>query len=908
MIHKLLTTLLILSFASLFFSCENNQSTNHESGGDEESLEHKLYDFKRLRNPRTNVIPKQIKNNSLTFASQLPKIDDTRRSFNWVSLGPDNFGGRTRAFALDVSNPQIILAGGVSGGMWRSENGGTHFNKTTAANQIHSVSCIAQDKRTGKQNIWYYGTGEYYGIVSISSFDNLFSGNGIYKSTDGGRTWAALPSTQSNTPTTYLGNNQFDFVWQIVCDHTNLTQDVILAAVYNGIYRSTDGGNSWTAVLGLDSTATAFSDYVDLLQTDDGVFYAALSQYSSYKGIWRSTDGINWTNITPTSFSTNYNRIEMAFAPSDNNQLYLIVQRNGSPEHHLWKYKYVGGDGSGSGGLWYNRTANLPDQDCLGFYTFNFGPYDSQSGYDMCIAVHPDDTNFVLLGGTNIYRSADGFSSNNYEWIGGYQCDATTPSNYVWPHHHPDQHVLWFDATNHNKLYSTNDGGVFVSNNISDATPVWLSLNNHYVTTQFYTCAIEPGNTSNPIVIGGLQDNGTWFVNSSLMQESWKQVLYGDGAFCAIAEGRDNYYLSWQGGKTFKFEIDDNGDVTGMERIDPLGGSAYQFINPFILDPSDNNRMYLCAGRYIWRNDSLSAIPITGNEYNPGTIGWSKLNGSSTGIGLTSPLISCLDMSRQNHDKLWFGTEKGQLYLLDSAQADKPKINKTASNFPANAYLAAIDVDDFNENEMILCFSNYEVPSIFYSEDGGTTFTDVSGNLEENPDGSGNGPSVNWVNVFDNGTEKVYFAGTSVGLFSTTDLNGAATVWQQEGSSSIGNTVINMITSRAYDGKVVVATHGNGVYAYTINPISHASDNVIQENDFTVWPNPMKNFLQIDIQNKVAKRIEFYDLNGKQIDSIAIQSTRLSWTKPKGFNGIVLLLIKDEQGNIMETQKVLSLY
>lgn len=106
--------------------------------------------------------------------------------------------------------------------------------------------------------------------------------------------------------------------------------------------------------------------------------------------------------------------------------------------------------------------------------------------------------------------------------------------------------------------------------------------------------------------------------------------------------------------------------------------------------------------------------------------------------------------------------------------------------------------------------------SLFYSTNGGTNWSAVSGNLEQNPDGSGNGPSVRWGSILPLGSSKVYFVGTSTGVYSTTTLSGSSTVWVQEGSSNIGSVVVPMIVTRPLDGLVIVATHANGVFRATM--------------------------------------------------------------------------------------------
>lgn len=918
------TSLLALAVAIIFTTWLTGLHFKNKQAGKRKSLYASpddldgaaAYDYYRLRNPATGQIPDNVRKRELAFAANLPQ--NVSRSTNWQNRGPYNQGGRTRAVALDVTDTNTILVGQVTGGMWRSTNGGQSFTQSITPQQLHSCTCVAQDTRPGNTNVWYYGTGEEYAIVNADGFSSQFSGDGIFKSTDGGVTWAQLPSTVQDTipPADLYGKRNFDFVWNVITNPTNLTQDEVYAAVVNGIWRSVDGGNSWTSVLGLNPDSANTSLYTAIAITSTGVLYATISSETYARGIWRSTDGINWTNITPGNFPTDYERIELGIAPLDENLVYFIADAPGyGPNGNaLFRYYYLSGNGAGTGGQWTDLSANIPHDHCINYENYDFEDYNTQGSYDMYITVSAPDTGTVFLGGTDLYRNSLGFNYYDYSWIGGYRCDTALFASYLYPGHHPDQHKLIFFPSNGYKAISANDGGIMETQNIFADTVVWQSLDNGYVTGQFYTCAIEPGNTSSNFIIGGLQDNGTYLGSSLNNSQIWSQVLGGDGGYCAITHNRTNYYASFEYGKLFKMTINDNDTVTGLTRIDPSGGgSEFAFVSPFILDPLNDTIMYLPGGNFIWRNDSLTYLPVDSDEKYPIKQGWVKLNGTIFSGEFPVPNITALNMSEANTDRLYFGTDLGTVYRLDSCRTSTthPRVNITDTAFPVGAYVSCVEPDRLNANNVMVTFSNYGVISIFYSSDSGAHWQNVSGNLEENPDGSGDGPSVTWAHIYNDGTIKTYYVGTSTGLYSTDTLQGLNTVWAQEGTSTIGNEIVDMITSRVYDGNIVVATHGNGVYSNkTFTSVSNVSRNALEMN---CYPNPFTSSTVIELGGALTGQteVEFYDVNGKMLKQLNANNTKQIIWDGNDVNGnncpAGIYLVRVTNGNSVLSAKVVKL-
>jgi hypothetical protein len=845
------------------------------------------YLFNKQKNPVTGQIPDNIRPRELAFAAKLPVRSDLllagkeslakngeTMGYQWTRRGPYNLGGRTRALAVDISNENVILAAGVSGGMWRSVNSGLSWVRTTTSDQLLSATCIAQDTRAGKTSTWYYGTGEYRGNTASGEGGAFFVGDGIFKSTNGGQSWTLLPATRSNSPQTF--NLGFDIVWNVAIDPSNTSQDEVYAATYGRIYRSINGGTNWTPVFTVSDPNSA--RYTDISVSSTGVVYITISSgEAASQGIWRSTTGDlgSWTKITPAGWPSTYRRVVLAIAPSNENIVYFLADTPGSgiSDHSLWRYQYLSGDGSGSGGSWSDRTANIPADGG------STGDFSSQSSYDLIIKVKPDNENVVFIGGTNLYRSDDGFATGNQiTWIGGYVNSNDSYNEY--PNHHPDQHSLAFYPSNPKKMLSGHDGGISFTYDATASNVTWSLLNNGYYTAQFYTVAIDYSKSGDNLILGGMQDNGTYRLNAAISTAYWDAMLGGDGGFCAISSNSNYYYVSVQNGQTYRLK--GNNPIYDWARVDPTGGSDYLFINPFVLDRNNTNIMYMAANDVIYRNTNLTAI----TQYNsdPTDINWSEL----TETKLTSGGISALESSKNPSYRLYYGTTNGRVYKLDPANTGSSlPVNITSNNFPAG-YVSCVSANPDNADNVMAVFSNYEVISIWFSSDAGSTWQNVSGNLEENTDGSGSGPSVNWAEILPVSDGTLYLVGTSTGVYSTTSLNGLSTEWEQEGPSTIGNAVVDMIDSRTTDGLVVVGTHGNGVFS--TNVVSSLEEQPeLTPDDFKLsqnYPNPFnpETTIKYQISKSGEVTLKVFDIQGREVVTL-VNSNQIAGHYSVNWNG-----------------------
>lgn len=830
------------------------------------------FEFEELmtRDPESGIVPPDIRSAEIQFAKKLAEKNNQSRSDALLleSAGPFNVGGRTRAVAFDIRDEKIILAGGVSGGIWKSTDGGQSWVRKSDPENRNSITCIVQDTRPGNEDTWYHGTGELVGN-SARGGGAPFRGDGIYKSIDNGESWFPLASTQDSDPN--LFNSQFQYIWNIVVNTQNQIEDEVYAAAYGGILKSNDGGGSWEVVLGqqlfglpddVDLNESNASFYTDLTQAENGLFYATMSTESSSSddsadaGIYTSLDGSNWTEITPFTPESQYRRIVIGNSKSNPEITYFLVDSN--PLYILHLTLTI--DGLTLTPVFEERL--VPD------FEENLGSFNTQGSYNMMIKVHPENPDIVFVGGTNLYRTTDGFKrKSNISWIGGYETDG---GQNIYPNHHPDQHDLLFYPSNPNKILSASDGGLIVSENGLADSVTWESINNGFITSQFFTIA-QSKIAGDPTMIGGMQDNGTDITNSDGIA-NWKEIISGDGSYVASTNDNTLWFASFQRGQALRLTLNASNEITSFGRVDPGGlvskaGSAYLFINPFILDPNNQNRMFIAGGNHLYFNSNVSQIP--GGTQKPTSVGWLQVTTSP----LSGGVYSALDIAF-NSSVLYAGTSNGQLIkVLNADDQFSFQIEElTPFNFPEGGYISNIAVNPENEDHLVVIFSNYNIPSIFESYDGGNTFTDISGNLEQNVDGTGNGPSIRWAEIIPTNAGLQYMVGTSVGLFSTQETLGNATVWVKESRDLLGSAIVTMMDYRMEDGRLAIATHGNGVFTTSI-PDFKILQKQVDSPLFTLTyaaPNPFSDIVKIgyDLPEDGEVRIDVLSGKGEVINNL----------------------------------------
>ncbi|MBK8944758.1 MAG: T9SS type A sorting domain-containing protein [Ignavibacteriae bacterium] len=771
-----------------------------------------------LRDPASNKIPYNIRQRELKFAKELEiknRSLSKNNNFNelsWKEAGPNDVGGRTRALAIDVANSNTIIAGGVSGGIWKSTNNGSSWSLKSSSSDILSVTSIAQDTRSGKTNTWYYSSGEFNGSGQDLGYKSFFTGGGIYKSTDNGETWNLLPNAKDTNPLQW--NTPYDYVSKIIV--SPITGSVFIASHAFGLLRSKDGGSSFAISLG----GTNNHIYTDVDVAANGTLVAVISSPfqgitpDNAPGVYKSTDdGDTWTNITPTTFPETHLRSVLALAPSNANTCYVMTFTGNLINEKVDDVRFH--KINVSTGVSEDRSANMPN------FENDFEDFiHTQNNYNMVVAVKPDNENFVLIGGTSLFRSTDGFATKpddvKLDWIGGYHL-----FHFQYPNFHSDIHAFAFNPTNPKVMWWGHDGGLsytsdITQTNYADVFP-WENKNNGYNVTQFYMIT-QPNEAGDNRIMGGTQDNGSPFFtfNGTSTSES-NDVSSGDGSYGYFAN--DFCYTSAQNGAVLRVNYDGNEKPSrsnGWSNITPQNAQNQSFINPYSVDPNDENTMFYPAGSSLWRNNQLSTLPVNQTFSEGITEGWNELTNLSVDEGY---IISAMAVSESNPlHRLYYAAsnisqtpQAPKIYRLDNANnSTSGAVELSISGASENSYIHNIAINPDNANEILITMSNYNIVGIFHSTDGGQNFTAVEGNLTGDPNNPG--PSIRSGSILPTSNGNLFLVATSTGIYSTNSLNGNSTNWIIEGANTIGNVIVNYLSARRSDGRIVAGTHGRGAF------------------------------------------------------------------------------------------------
>lgn len=716
-------------------------------------------EFEITKSPVTGDVPRHKLLQARQYAAERRQQRLGQRAIqgiNWVERGPNNVGGRTRTLLFDANDIDYstVYAGAVDGGLWRcfDINAVTPvWNKVSDQFDNLAVTTIAQ--QTTDPNKMYFGTGE--GFFNVDAVQGL----GIWRSLDNGATWQHLPSTTD-------GN--FRSVQKMVVTANGY---VYAATTPGGIMRSKDGGITWEKVLGGGAGA-------DIEVAADGALWASIGIFSP-GSVWTSTTGDpgSWSARTPPAGATNgMQRIEIALAPSDANTVYLLGHDGNSNDcNNIWH-------SANAGALWTLRVAPVGTDQVPTAPNFTRG----QAWYDLTAAVDPNNPLSLLIGGVDLHRSVNAGAT----WIHVSKWYNSLLGAFpLLPVVHADQHAIVFQPGSSNKVLFGNDGGVFLTNNITAAisetnVATITPRNTGYNVTQFYAVAAHPSNPN--YFLTGAQDNGSQRFNGGAGVQSTTEASGGDGAFCHIDQADpayqftsyvyNSYYRSTNGGATFTSTVSNT-----------TNGS---FINPTALDNASKmlyadyttvaTRTGGQFGRWDTRSSATSMTAVTVTAF---------ANASVTHVAI-SPNVA---------NRVYFGLSNGRIVYVDNAHTASGTVAGTVVR-NGQGSVSGIAVEPGNEAHMLVTYSNYDVQNVWETTDGGTNWTNTEGNLPNMP--------VRWV-VFNPANYDQAFIATEVGVWSTDNLAGTATEWNPT-NGGLANSRVDMLKIAA--GQLAAATHGRGLF------------------------------------------------------------------------------------------------
>jgi len=469
-----------------------------------------------LHSLRANQVTGKINQEDIQSAIEsVENMPESSLGLTWVERGPDNRGGRTRGLAINPTNPSQMYAGGVSGGLYFSNNGGLSWTEVNPEQENLAVMTIAYSK----DGDVYYGTGE--GLYNTwttgygASTSSGFPGAGVFKKGANETSFTQLSATTG-----------FPSIGAIVTDPND--NNKVFMATSSGIRRSTDGGTTWTNPVSgtIGSNGTCWDMHMD----------AGANLWGTLGGrTMKSTDGgENWTEVSKsnagaTDLPRSGGRIMFASARNDADYVYAVHITSGNALSGVYRTE--------DGGATWTK---------IGQKSTYFDPFCSsqcQGEYDLAVAVDPANKNRIIVGGITVWEWELGQGWNQVNGFGPYNI-------------HADQHDVVWHPTDDQKVYIVNDGGIFFSR---DAGDTWTTLNKNYVTTQFYNIGIS----ADRYVVGGTQDNGSFVMdgtgNTSNTGRSLGPVdnFSGDGGYSAISWLVPKiYFTEYQGGRIGRSEND----------------------------------------------------------------------------------------------------------------------------------------------------------------------------------------------------------------------------------------------------------------------------------------------------------------------------------------------------------------
>ncbi len=687
------------------------------------------------------------------------------------NIGPAGMSGRVTSIDVDLSNPQIIYIGTASGGVWKSESGGIKWEPIFDKESVQSIGSVAINQKNPSE-IWV-GTGEGNPRNSHNS------GEGIFKSIDGGKTWKLM------------GLEKTRLIHRIIVHRDN--PDIVYVGALGsawgpneerGVYKTTDGGETWKKVLYINDQTGVADLVVD--PKNPNKIIAAMWEFGRKPWVFNSggkgsglhisyDGGENWKQITEKDGlpKGDLGRIGIAIAPSKPNIVYALVE---AKKNALYK--------STDGGHNWKMIADK-----------NIG---NRPFYYAEIYVDPKNENRIWNLWSYVSKSEDG--GKTFETILDYGKRV-----------HPDHHAFWIHPDDPSYLINGNDGGLNISR---DGGANWEFIDNLPL-AQFYHINYDLDFPYN--VVGGMQDNGSWVGPSSVLKrggirnEDWREVMFGDG-FDVIMR-RDNNRYGWamsQGGNIGYFDRE-TGRNQSVKPLHPEGielrfnWNAALAQNPFYDCGIYFGSQFVHKSMDCGQSWEIISPDLTTND----TIKQKESN--QTG-GLTKDVtqaenfttILCIAPSPVDENTIWAGTDDGNLQLTRDGGKSWTNLASKLPDCPAGSWIPQIEVSLKNAGEAFVVVNNYRrndwKPYVYHTTDFGNSWNRI---VDENKV-SGHALCI----VQDPVVPELLFLGTDYGLYFSIDSGNIWNKWS-EGFPSVSTRDLK-IHPREYD--LIIGTFGRAAW------------------------------------------------------------------------------------------------
>lgn len=714
-------------------------------------------------------------------------------------LGPALTSGRVVGFAVDPRNRSQYYVAAASGGVWKTTNSGTTWQPIFDREGSFSIGYITLDPKDS--NTLWVGTGENNSQRSVGY------GDGVYKSTNGGRTW------------THMGLKASEHIGKILIDPRD--SNVVYVAAQGplwssggdrGLYKSTDGGKKWDAVLTVDDNTGVTDVILDPANPD----HLLAATYQRRRHVWtlinggpgsaihRSTDGgKTWKKVTAGLPNTELGRIGLAMAPSDPKIIYAIVE---AAEQKGGIFRSADG-----GNTWERRN-----------------PFDSQGQYYSHLVVDPKNSDRIYVMNVEIQVSNDGGRT-----LG------TLPGG----NKHVDNHCMWIDPKDTNYYLVGCDGGVYES---FDRASSWHYKSNLPI-TQFYDVGVDQNPASGPFyhVYGGTQDNftlgGPVRTRSAhgITNADWYVVQGGDGFHCTVDPTDPNIvYAEYQYGGLCRF------DRRTGNRVDirPLTAPGepplrWNWDSPLILSPHKPQRLYYAANILFKsedRGNSWTAIspdltrqlardelPVMGKIWGPDAV---SKHVSTSFYGNCTALAE----SPKAEGLIYVGTDDGLIQVTEDGGKTWRKIDKFPG-VPERTYVSKLVASQHDAKTVYAAFDHHKngdfKPYLLKSTDAGKTWTSLAADLPER----GTVYSI----AEDHVTPKLLFCGTEFGLYVSQD---GGKKWQRVRAGLPTIQVKDLVIQRA-NHDLIIGTFGRGIYVIdNYSPLRSVTEEKLEEPAHLVPP------------------------------------------------------------------------